>query len=60
MIKKFYNVSCYDIIMKLGEFSKSSKDYIAEMPVKLGLVVSNLFINLSSTLVSRLKITYHG
>ena len=37
----FYNdkeiliVSCYDIIMKLSELSE---DYIAEMPVKLGLL----------------------
>ena len=31
-------VSCYDIIIKLSEFSESSEDYIAEMPVKLGLL----------------------
>ena len=29
--------------MKLSEFSKLSKDYIAEMPVKLGLVFGNFF-----------------
>ena len=36
--KEILLVSCYDIIMKLSEFSELSKDYIAEMPVKLGLV----------------------
>ena len=37
MMKKFYPVTCYDVIMKLSEFSKLSEDYIAEMWVKLGL-----------------------
>ena len=39
--KKILIVSCYDIIMKLSElseFSELSEDYIAEMPVKLGLL----------------------
>ena len=31
-------ISCYDIIMKLSEYSELSEDYLAEMPVKLGLV----------------------
>jgi hypothetical protein len=30
-------VSYYDIIRKLSEFRELSEDYIAEMPVKLGL-----------------------
>ena len=36
MIKKFY----LSLVM-LCEFRELSKDYIAEMPVKLGLTVSN-------------------
>ena len=38
MIKKFLLVACYDVIMKLCEFSELSEDYIAEMPLKLGLI----------------------
>ena len=36
--KEILIVSCYDIIMKLSEFSELSEDYIAEMAVKLGLL----------------------
>ena len=36
--KEILLVSWYDIIMKLSECSELSEDYIAEMPVKLGLV----------------------
>ena len=37
-----------DVILEwsLSEFSKLSKDYIAEMPVTLGLVIFNLVISL--------------
>ena len=38
--KEILLLSCYDIIMKHSEFSELSKDYIAEMPVKLGLFQS--------------------
>ena len=38
MITKILLVSFYDIIMKLSESFELSKVYIAEMPVKLGLV----------------------
>ena len=44
MMKKFYPVTCYDVIMKLSEFSKLSEDYIAEMRTKLGLVLPYKFL----------------
>ena len=44
--KEILLVSCY-IIMKLSELSE---DYIAEMPVKLGLVYTqNCYLNIKST-----------
>ena len=36
--KEISFVACYDVIMKLSEFSELSKEYIAEMQTKLGLV----------------------
>ena len=47
MTKKFPLVPSYDAIMKLSklnEFSKSSKDNIAEMRMKLGLVLLYKFL----------------
>ena len=36
--KEMLFFSCYDVIIKLSELSKLSKDYIAEMQSKLGLI----------------------
>ena len=39
-------VSCYDIIMKLSEFSELSEDYIADIRTKLGLPVTFVSLKL--------------
>ena len=37
--KEILLVVCYDIIMKLSEFSELREDYIADIRTKLGLVL---------------------